>query len=203
MSEGPGRVQRNGACPGWSWATHRASPSVGRFAWTWGWRRRRVVGVWTRAHKHGGHGWHDVEAVEPAVTARQRWAGQQFFRRGVAHTRPPGHVSGPKKKSISLNRNTWHLDRVPAAFLTMPLPSPFAHLPSRRPPAVGRVPAAFHTSALKVRAAQPTHPHTDCAPTLSVRPPAKLPSTRCGTRPGRLPHVRAQGTCCPAHSPTH
>ena len=34
-----------------------------------------------------------------AVTARQRWAGRQFFWRSVAHTRPPSHPkSGPKKK---------------------------------------------------------------------------------------------------------
>ena len=171
MSEGPGCIQRNGARPGWSWATHRASPSVGRFAWTRGWRRRRVVGVQTRAHKHGGHGRRDIEAVEMAVTARQRWAGQQFFRRGVAHTRPPGHVSGPKKKSISLNRNTWCLD------------------------------------LLMVRHHAAVHPHPgrlpDRAPALSVHPPAKPPSTCCGTCPGRLPHVCAQGTCRPAHSPTH
>ena len=62
-----------------------------------------MVGVQTRAHEHGGHGWRDVEAVETAVTARQRWAGQQFFWRGVAHMHPPGHVSGPKKKSPALS----------------------------------------------------------------------------------------------------
>ena len=94
--------------------------------------------------------------------------------------------------------------RVPAAFLTVPLPSPFAHLPSRRPPTVGRVPAAFHTSALKVRAAQPTYPHTDCAPALSVRLPAKPPSTHCGTRPGRLPAAFHMSTLkVHAAQPTH
>ena len=106
-----------------------------------------------------------------AVTARQRWAGRQFFQCGVAHTCPPGHIrykSGPKKKMLGCKPDTWHLD--------------LQHH-SRRPPAVGRVLATLHTSALKVRAAQPTHPHTDHAPALSVRPPAKPPSTRCGTRP--------------------
>ena len=51
-----------------------------------------MVGVQTRAHKHGGHGWCDIEAVEMAVTVRQRWAGRQFFRCGVTHTQPPGHL---------------------------------------------------------------------------------------------------------------
>ena len=40
----------------------------------------------------GGHGWRNVEAVETAVRARQRWAGQQFFRCGAAHMCPPGHL---------------------------------------------------------------------------------------------------------------
>ena len=64
------------------------------------------VGVQMHAHKHGGHGWCDVEAVEMVVTVRQRWAGWQFFRCGIAHTCPPR----PKKKCVSLNRNTWRLD---------------------------------------------------------------------------------------------
>ena len=69
-----------------------------------------MVGVQTHAHKHEGHGWHDIEAVETAVAARQRWVGRQFFRCGIAHMCPTGHMSGPKKKCISLNKNTWRLD---------------------------------------------------------------------------------------------
>ena len=98
-----GASRRMGHVLGGHGATHRVSPSVGWFAWTRGWQRRRVVGVRTHAHKHGGHGRRDVEAVEMVVTARQRWAGQQFFWRGVTHTCPPGHVSGPKKKSPALS----------------------------------------------------------------------------------------------------
>ena len=44
-------------------ATHRVSPSVGRFAWMQGWQRRHIVGVQTRVHKYGGRGWHDVVAA--------------------------------------------------------------------------------------------------------------------------------------------
>ena len=42
---------------------HRVSPSMGQFAWMWGWRRRHVVGVRTCAHKHGGHRRCDVAAA--------------------------------------------------------------------------------------------------------------------------------------------
>ena len=44
-------------------ATHRVSPSVGRFAWMQGWQRRHIVGVQTRVHKYGGRGQHDVVAA--------------------------------------------------------------------------------------------------------------------------------------------
>ena len=44
-------------------ATHHMSPSVGWFAWTQGWQRRHVVGVRMRAHKHGGHGQHNITAA--------------------------------------------------------------------------------------------------------------------------------------------
>ena len=182
MSEGPGHVQRNGVLGGHG-ATHRVSPSVGQFTWTRGWRRRRVVGVQTRAHKHGGHGRHDIEAVEMVVTARQRWAGQQFFRRGVTHMRPPGHMSGPGTLTYS-----WCLSG------TCP-----SCLPDRDPALSIRPPAKLPSTHCG------THPShlPDRAPALSVCPPAKPPSTHCGTRPGCLPHVCAQGTCHPAHSPTH
>ena len=63
MSEGPGHVQRMGHVLGGHGATHRVSPSVGQFAWAWGWRRRHMVGDRTCAHKHGGHGRHDVTAA--------------------------------------------------------------------------------------------------------------------------------------------
>ena len=96
-----------------------------------------MVEVQTHVHKHGGHGQCDIEAVETAVTARQRWAGRQFFWRGVAHMCPPGHVSRPGTLTYS-----WCLSG------TCP----------------GRLP--------------------DHDPALSVRPPAKPPSTHCGTRLG-------------------
>ena len=63
MSEEPGRVQRNGVLGGHG-VTHRMLPSVGQFAWMWGWRRRRVVGVQMRAHKHAGS---DCETIAPSV----------------------------------------------------------------------------------------------------------------------------------------
>ena len=44
-------------------ATHQVSPSVGQFVWTQRWRRRRIVGVQMRVHKHGGCGRRDVVAA--------------------------------------------------------------------------------------------------------------------------------------------
>ena len=120
-----------------------------------------------------------------AVTARQRWAGRQFFQRGVAHMCPPGHIrykSRPKKKMLSCKPDTWRLD--------------LRHH-SHRPPAVGRVPATFHTSTLKVRAAQPTHPHTNHAPALSVRPPATHLTSPAPSRATVTPPIaRTHATPC-------
>ena len=56
MSRGMGHVL------GGHGATRRVSPSVGQFTWMQGWRRR-VVGVRTHAHKHGGYGQHDIMAA--------------------------------------------------------------------------------------------------------------------------------------------
>ena len=97
--------------------------------------------------------------------------------------------------------------RIPATFLTMPLPSPFAHLPSHCPPAVGRVMAAFHTSMLKVHATQPTHPHTDRAPALSIRPPAThlmspAPSRATATPPIAQTHATPCADCPHQRSPS-
>ena len=60
---GQGASRGMGHVLGGHGASHRVSPSVGQFAWTRGWQRRCVVGVRTRAHKHGGHGQCDVVAA--------------------------------------------------------------------------------------------------------------------------------------------
>ena len=60
---GQGTSRGMGHVLGGHGATHRVLPSVGRFAWMRGWRRRHVVGVRTHVHKHGGHGWHDIAAA--------------------------------------------------------------------------------------------------------------------------------------------
>ena len=79
-SRGMGHVQ------GGHGVTHRMSPSVGQFAWTWGWRRR-VVGVRTCAHKHGGYGRCDIMAAtkqgEDAHTRRAAKAECGIDEKGV------------------------------------------------------------------------------------------------------------------------
>ena len=117
MSEGPGHVQRNGACPGWSWATHRMLPSVGQFTWTQGWQRRRVVGVQMHVHKHGGHGWHNImaamkqgkdahigsdsEAEVGRVAVFSVWCRPHTPPWPLAYVVQYCNTSGPKKKMLS------------------------------------------------------------------------------------------------------
>ena len=97
MWDGDGTLRGGQACQrGWSTsrgmghvlgghgATHRVSLSVGQFTWMQGWRRH-VVGVRTRAHKHGGHGWRDIVAAmkqgEDAHTQRAAKLSA-YMRRG-------------------------------------------------------------------------------------------------------------------------
>ena len=58
MSRGMGHVL------GGHGATHHMSPSVGHFAWMWGWQRGHMIEVRTHAHKHGGREWHNVVAAK-------------------------------------------------------------------------------------------------------------------------------------------
>ena len=59
---GQGASRGMGHVLGGHGATHCVLPSVGRFAWMQGWRRC-VVGVRMCAHKHGGHGRHNIVAA--------------------------------------------------------------------------------------------------------------------------------------------
>ena len=117
MSEGAGHVRgagarpEDGAHPGWSWdvitCRHLWGGSPGRGgseddAWLGSGHVRISMGA-----MDGATSWllrSSARMRMSVVTARQRWAGRQFFWCGVAHTRPPGHVrykSGPKKKMLS------------------------------------------------------------------------------------------------------
>ena len=159
------------------------------------------------------------------MTARQRWAGRQFFRCGVAHTHTPGHVSGPKKKSISL-RNTWCLDLLmvrhhatvhPLWDTSRPpsthprsryvLPSPLTHTLTVPPPLSVRPPATHLTSPAPSRATVTppiarTHA-TPCADCPHQCSPSSSHPVVCRAVPAPAARRKPNPTVCPPTQPLH
>ena len=98
---GQGTSRGMGHVLGGHGATHCVSPSVRWFAWMQGWQRR-VVGVRTRAHKHGGYGRCDIMAAtkqgEDAHTQRAAKA-KRIDEKGVVRVRPHLRPTGPPTSS--------------------------------------------------------------------------------------------------------